>query len=165
MHGKHEYCKFCQMQEYGYKCIASPACRSKLCAKAREYMRRAETKGEPQECKAKHIKEYLKYISARIKYLKMFCGDIPSNELRFYCALRQSIKEWGKTHAAVYGYLYGKLSAKQVCGIVGVSARQFWRMIGKQSADLAAFIKEQENALEDKYPFIPFADLLEVKRT
>ena len=161
MDGKEEYCKYCQMQYHKQKCIASTACRPRLCAKARARMLPAVTQGESPQNPAKGVREYLKYIAGRIDYIKRLGGDIPSNELRYYRALRKAIKEWGESHVAVYGYLYGRITAQQARGIIGVSERQFFRMLDKQCADLVAFIEGQEKALEDKYPFIPMADLLE----
>ena len=165
-YGKAEYCKHCWACYHGIRCIAPLEARNALCEKAKARMNGGRIKECLQEqptndYKDVKVKEFVRYISQRIAYLKILIGGIPSNEYKYYCALKEAIKEWGKAHVIFYGCLYGKISVERAKSILGVSESTFFRIMKKQRKDLIDFIEKQENILNVKYPFIPMADIFE----
>lgn len=100
------------------------------------------------------LKNYLIYINDRITYLKIVTAGIPSNEYEYYKALRELIKQWGKTHILCYGYIRGKIDMEHVKNAMGVSERVCYRIISKQRTEFIKFITEQEKILEEQYPHI-----------
>lgn len=169
-YGKEKYCKYCWACYHGKSCIATPESRSKmkLCEIAKARMSKATQKkpskkkvaAEPSKSnEISAVKEYIKYISKRISFLKSFSGDIPSNEYKYYRALQDAIREWGKKHIIFYGYLHKKIEVEQAKNMFGISESTFYRLIRPQCKQLIEFIDKQEEILRKKYPFIPMADI------
>lgn len=159
-----KHCQFCWAYYQHTKCIAPPESREMLCKKAMERMaktaikepvKKQPVKKQPKnKSEAEGLKKYLEYIQKRIAFLKALSGEIVSNERKYYCALREAIKQWGKTHVLFYACIYGKIGVKQAAAVCGVSQRTFYRIMSKQRKDLIDFIKAQECILGEKYPFI-----------
>lgn len=155
-----KHCQFCWAYYQRTKCIAPAEQRKTLCGKAMARMDKPAIKEEPKSAnEAVNLKKYLKYIPKRIAFLKTLSGEILSNEQRYYCALQEAIKEWGKTHVLFYGCIYGKISVKQAKSMCGVSERTFFRMMSKQRKALIDFIEAQECILSEKYPFIAMTEI------
>ena len=153
-----EYCKYCWANCEYKECIASNENRSLLCKKAKERMFRAKKKPKTSGESVK-IKKYMIYIQKRINYLKHFRGKVLSNEQRYYMALQDAIREWGKSHIIFYACLYGKMETQQGKNMLGVSLREFYRIMSKQREVLIKFIEKQEQILSEKYPFEPMSDI------
>lgn len=155
------HCQFCWAYHHSEKCIANPENKPLLCQRAKARMKAANKTSIKERVESPNVKKYLKYISKRIAYLKMLMGRIPTSEYKYYCALQEAVKEWGKAHVLFYGCLCGKLTVAQASSICGVSQSTFFRLMRKQKQDLIGFIEKQEDVLSEKYPFIPMADILE----
>ena len=149
-----KHCQFCWAWYQNTKCIASAENRKQLCKKA---MERSKAAVKPVKQKTARedvgLKRYLLYIKDRLAFLKALSVKRDSNEYKYYFALQEAIKQWGKSHALFYGCLYGKIEVKQAADMCGVSKRTFFRMMSKQRKDLIDFIEEQERILGEKYPF------------
>lgn len=158
---RNKHCQFCWAYYQNTKCIAPAESREMLCQRAIKQLRKTDAK-EPvkkqpnSEGEAVNLKKYLQYIQKRIAFLKALCGEIVSNEYKYYFALQEAIKQWGKTHVLFYACIYGKIGTKQAAAICGVSQRTFYRIMSKQRKSLIAFIEAQERILDEKYPFIAF---------
>lgn len=157
--GKEAYCKYCFACEKGIKCIASKDERREmqLCGKAKARMQEEDEKGGLNKYEA--LKKYLGYIPRRIAYLKMAKREIPSNEYKYYLALHEVIKQWGKSHVICYGCLCGKIKVESARAFIGVSESTFHRIMSRQKKDLILFIEKQEKILSEKYPHIPVSDI------
>ena len=150
-----KYCDFCWAKLHGGGCHVDDLTTRKLhCQKAMERAQETTFKNETQK-----VREYISYLSKRIRYLKLFQGDVLLSEYKYYCELRNQIKEWGKSHVIPYAYLSGKFSLEKSIEFYGVSKREFFRLIKAQRMRLVKFIEEQEEALAQKYPFIPMSDI------
>lgn len=152
---KKKYCDFCWAKLYGGGChIVDLSVRMVHCQKAKERSESAVEKNQTQR-----LRDYIAYLSNRIRYLKLFQGSVEFNEYKYYCELRSRIKDWGKDHIVPYAYLCGKIGLQKAMELYGVSERDFYKLIKLQRARLIKFIEDQEEALEQKYPFIPMSDM------
>ena len=105
------------------------------------------------------IGAYIHYVSNRIAYLKIFVGETyPLPEIKYYRELQHKIGEWAKKHRVAYKYLIGEISRQEATEFMGVSERVFYRIMGKQKANLITFIDACEKELDRKYSFIPFTN-------
>ena len=149
-----KYCDFCWAKLYGGGCLVDLSTRKIHCEKAMARLEQSVFNNETQK-----VRDYIAYVSKRIRYLKLFQGDVKFSEYKYYCELRSRIKEWGKSHIIPYAYLSGKFTLEKALEFYGVSEREFYRLIKAQRKRLIKFIEEQEEALEQKYPFIPLTDI------
>lgn len=151
-----KHCEFCWAWYQNTECIAPAENRKELCKKAMERSKAAVKKPVKQKTGREDVglKSYLLYIHQRVEFLKALSVNRDSNEYKYYLALQESIKQWGKSHAIFYGCIYGKIKVKQAADMCGVSKRTFFRMMSKQRKDLIDFIEEQECIWGEKYPFV-----------
>lgn len=152
-----EYCKFCWAKSSD-KCVCVKENRLVNCKKA---MERADTHVITTNKEWIGLRDYLKYISNRIEYLKISKGDIPSNEYKYYYLLRKKIHQWGEEHIVFYKYILGKITIHQAKTLCGVSYRQMYRIFSQQRKNLICYIEEQENLLGGKYPYIPTVEVID----
>lgn len=155
MSSNKKYCDFCWAKLHGGGChIVDLNARKIHCQKAMERLEQEVFNNETQK-----VRDYIAYLSKRIRYLKLFQGNVKFSEYKYYCELRSRIKEWGKRHIIPYAYLSGKFTCDQAIEFYGVSKREFCRLMKTQRRRLIKFIEEQEEVLEEKYPFIPMSDI------
>ncbi len=150
-----KWCNFCWAKLYGGGChIADVKSRIVECEKAKTRSEKSTSVNQIQG-----LRDYIAYISKRIRYLKSFQGSVECSEHKYYCELRKQIKMWGRKHAIFYAYMRGKIELRKATELYGVSEREFYRLISLQRRRLIKFIEEQEEILEQKYPFIPVSDI------
>lgn len=150
-----KHCQFCWAYYQRIKCIASPENRKVLCENAKNRMA-AQKEKQKNANEAAKLKKYIDYIPKRIVFLRASNGGICSNEYKYYCALQEAIKQWGKTHVLFYNCICGKIGVKQATDICGISKNEFYRIMRKQRRALIGFIEKQERILQEKHPFIAF---------
>lgn len=107
------------------------------------------------------LREYLEYIPKRIKYVKTLTGGMITNEIRFWKALKLSIKHWREGHLICYEHLRGNLTIAQARNLIGSSERNVYRLLTKQTTEFINFLKEEESKFDKLYPYIPVTDIFE----
>lgn len=104
----------------------------------------------------KSIKDYLRYVQQRPAYLKRFVGERSTVEIKYYQEIQKRIKQWAKKHRVFYQYISGGITTRDAIEYIGVSERDFYRLMRKQKVKFLDFLQETENKLETQYSFIPF---------
>lgn len=147
------YCNYCWAKLVD-GCLCTEVAREIHCKAARERESKALQQKEATSSRkeSRALKDYLKYVSQRIDYLKAFGSEDISNEYKYYVALKASLRAWGSKHQLFYKYLQGKLHFTDVQDLYGVSSRECARIFRSQRKQLLKYISAQEERLIAQYP-------------
>ena len=108
----------------------------------------------------KSIKDYLRYVQQRPAYLKRFSDDRALDEIKYYEEIQKKIKKWAKKHRVFYQYISGGITTRDAIEYIGISERDFYRLMRKQKVKFLNFLSETENELDNQYSFTD--DFIEV---
>lgn len=149
-----ERCNFCWAKLSDGSCFCPKENRAEHCRKAKQRCMEQKKKDEEENTrnKIKGLRNYLAYIPKRLGYLRADNAQT-SNEWKYYAALYEEIKRWGKLHRVFFRYLIKQIKLEEAKRLLGLSERQTYRVIDRQKQDLMDFITEQEKLLQEKYPF------------